>query len=253
MNRIVGRTIASLAFASTTAGAHATSITFIDGTVNPAGYATSIYNSDPSVGIAVTAISSGNPGAALQIRYTNAGAMVNMQSTLGFINTGFAYNPSSQGAINRVEFSNDRYVDVGAALNPLITVFSRSLLLQNGKYYVAAYADPAMRGAWYTSAAPGPLTSTDYTLFDFVTGLSDPLQHPDFSSSGSLLDFGFASRFNLTTAGPFALDGVFAFDNLSIRINGVPEPSQVAMIFLGLAALGATIHRRPPKSARRAA
>ena len=231
----------TLGFASV-AGA---SIVFNDPTVSPASYTTLIYSNDPTVNIAVSATASGNPGAALQVLFTNSGGPVNVMSFEGFINPAFAYNPALQGAIQNVDFSNDRYVDFGATINPLLTVSSRVLLLQGGKYYFASFLDPQVRGAFYTSAAPSPFSAANFGLFDFTTGASDPLQHPDFSSAGSLIDFGFASRFNLNTAGaPFALNGVYRFDNISIGINAVPEPSALALVCLGLAAAGVCARRR---------
>lgn len=244
MKRIVLIAVAPLALGLVNIS-HAGSVTFTDSIVNPASYAASIFSTDPSVTIAVSATAAGNPGAALQIRFTNSGSAVNLQSTEGFINNAFTYNPLSQGAIQTVNFSNDRFVDFGAVLNPSLTVSSRPLLLQNGKYYFATFLDPQIRGAFYTSASPGPLNSGDFSLFNFATGVSDASQHPDFSAMGAAIGFGFASRFNLGTGGaPFALDGVFKFDNISIRLNGVPEPSEIALMFVGLVALTVSAARR---------
>jgi len=244
MKRIIRSAMALLALGLASA-AQAGSVTFTDSTVNPAGYTTSIFSTDPSVNIAVSATAAGNPGAALQIRFTNSGGAVNLLSTEGFINNAFTYNPMSQGAIQSINFSNDRFIDFGPVLNPLLTVSSRPLVLQNGNYYFATFLDPQVRGAFYTSASPGPLNSGDFSLFNFVTGTSDALLHPDFSAAGAAIGFGFASRFNLTTSGaPFALDGLFRFDNISIRINGTPEPSEIALMFLGLVALTASVRRR---------
>lgn len=244
MKRIIRSAVVPLAL-GLASFAQASTVTFIDNTVNPANYATSIFSTDPTVNIAVSATAAGNPGAALQIRFTNSGGAVNLLSTEGFINNAFTYNPMSQGAIQTIDFSNDRFVDFGPVLNPLLTAFSRPLLLQNGKYYFATFLDPQVRGAFYTSTSPGSLNSGDFSLFNFVTGAADALQHPDFSAAGAAIGFGFASRFNLGTGGaPFALDGLFKFDNISIRVNGVPEPSEIALVFLGLAALTASVRLR---------
>ena len=220
-------------------------VTFTDSIVNPASYLVKIYNTDPSVTIAISATAAGNPGPALQIQYTNSGGAVALDSYESFTNSAFTYNPLSQGAIQTVNFSNDRFVDVGSILNPSLTVFSRPTVLQNGKYYFSPYLDPQVRGAFYTSASPGPLNSLNFSLFDFVTGVSDPLQHPDFSAAGSAISFGFTNRFSLNTRGtPFSLDALFKFDNISITVNGVPEPSEISLMFLGLAALGVSMMRR---------
>ena len=96
------------------------------------------------------------------------------------------------------------------------------------------------------------MASGNYSLFDFVTGAEDTTQHPDFSAAGAPIDFGFANRFNLGTgSAPFALDGVVRFDNISIRLAGVLEPSEIALMFLGLAAssVSATRRKRAPDGA----
>ena len=243
MKPIIRRAVTLLAL-GLAGQAHAVAVTFTDPTVNPAGYMTSIYSTDPTVNIAVSATAAGNPGAALQVHFTNSGGAVNLNSFEAFINSAFTYNPGSQGAIHRIDFSSDRFVDFGPVLNPSLTISSRPLVAQNGKLYFATFLDPQVRGAFYTSAS-GPIASADFSLFDFGTGATDATQHPDFTAGGAAIGFGFASRFNLGTGGaPFALDGEFRFDNLTIRINGVPEPSELALMCAGLTALGASAARR---------
>ena len=94
------------------------------------------------------------------------------------------------------------------------------------------------RGTWFTTSAAG-FNQAAFNLFDFTTGALDATQHPDFSSTGAAMDFGFASRLTVSgVPGVNSIDGTFGFDNLSITVNNnsaaVSEPG--ALPLLGLAA-----------------
>ena len=219
---------------------------FNDGVMNPASYSVVSYNTDPSVNIAISQLASGgHPGTALDIHFSNDGGAVSMTALTGFIDTAFNYDPSSQGALTGLSYANDRYVDVGAVLNPSLNTLTRSLLSQGGHYYVATAADVQLRGTWFTTIS-GALTATDYSEISFATGLTDATNHPDFSSTGSLIGLGFANRFFLDTVGsPFALDGVFRYDNISYSLSpAVPEPQTYALMLAGLSALFMLQRRR---------
>jgi len=223
-------------------------LTFSDATLALANYNQIQFKSDPSVGIAITSLAAGgNPGAALDILFSNQGGAISMSSFQGFIATGFGYDPSAQGALTSLAYSNDRYVSVGSELAGLNTV-TRSLLLQGGHYYLATIADPAAqpRDTWFTTSASG-LASSNYIGFDFATGLSDASLHPDFSTAGSQIAFGFVNRLFFDTGGQAVnLHADFRFDNIAydLQAAAVPEPQTWALMILALPMLGALRRRR---------
>lgn len=218
----------------------ARAIGFIDTTLDPASYTPLVLHTDPSVTVTVGTTAAGNPGAGLQIAYTNAGGVVNMNSLLGFMRTGFTWDPAVQGALGEVSFANDRYIDGGDAfINLNLVAFSRALVVQGGQVYVAPFVDSVqLRQAWYTSSAL--LQADDFVALDFATGATDAARHPDFSASGGVLQFGFASRLQLDSNGsPYALNAVFRYDNLTLDLAAapVPEPATALLLLAGVATL----------------
>lgn len=213
---------------------------FSDATVNPADYTQWVLHADPSVTRSVSAITDANPGDGLQITYLNAGAPVLMNSVTGFVRTDFSWDPALQGALQSVQFSNDRYVDGGDDyLNLNLFTYSRALVVQGGQAYVALLPDAGqLRKAWFTTQ--GLLQAGSFEAFDFDTGLTDPSLHPDFSAGGGVLQFGFANRLMLDTNGnPYALNAVFRYDNIAIDLQAapVPEPAAALLMLAGVVLL----------------
>src|SRR6267143_4649446 len=79
--------------------------TFSDHKFNLANYSVSIFKSNPGATITnQQTLTGGNPGAALQTLYS-VPADPNFLSMVGFVNTAFAYDPSTQGAITSIDAS----------------------------------------------------------------------------------------------------------------------------------------------------
>src|SRR5204863_3967653 len=117
---------------------------FTDSTFTLGNYSQVIYNSDPGdVTITVQQTASGNPGTAMQVLNTWSTPNIVFNTITGLLNTTFTYNPSTQGPIQGVDFSLDRYITlVGGTLGG--TNNGTVLLSQNGKYYFDQITGPAL-------------------------------------------------------------------------------------------------------------
>ena len=152
MVKLVASVWASLAVnVMVAAGAHAALISFNDNTFNAADYSVSTFVNDISTTpVAITfgqSAGTGNAAPSWQVKFVQgANSTLDILSSMqGFINNTFQYNPSTQGAILALTFSNDRFVELGATLNPQVTVNSRILVKQGSNFYIDAFLDPQTR------------------------------------------------------------------------------------------------------------
>ena len=198
-------------------------VAFTDGAFDLNNYQITTYNPSSLVATAVQNPSAGNPGAALEIQITfPAPQGVTYEVDQAFVNTSFTYNPATQGAIASISASVDKAFPT--AIGGATSTF-RPLIEQNGNYYLGAISGPSTAG--FTTIAQAGLTAADFQLFDYTQGQFNAQQHPDFSASGSSLQFGLASRvynYNSTTV-------EILYDNLAIVVH----PAQAST--LGAAAV----------------
>jgi hypothetical protein len=147
------------------------------------------------------------------------------------LNTNALYDPSSQGAINSLDYSFDLRVithpggaGVGYALG----------LTQNGNTYISACCDAANSTTWTTSSHTGLLaTNFSQVLDSGPYPHLDTLSHPDFSSAGTAIQFGYIvlNSFN----GSATLSGSSGIDNWSVELHtDTPEPSTLFSLAMGL-------------------
>lgn len=195
---------------------------FSDLTFNPADYSQVSYLDNGAVTITTGQTpTGGNPGAALQI-LADVPPNTVFASMQGFANNTFLYDPSTQGAVQTIDASIDK--EFNTDLNLASNTF-RPLVLQGGKYYVAAITLPATKNVWLTGSQNG-LASSDFTLFDFGTGLFDATQHPNFS--GGPMELGIANRLTQTSNASPNHDDI-RYDNFRLQLNTVPEPAGLGM------------------------
>ena len=223
-------------------------VLFSDSTFNLANYTQQLYSSEPTITVGATQnLATGNPAPSLEIRIGTPA--VNFETQQGFINNGFTFDPTTQGAISSIDFSLDKNftANLGFSFNSV-----RALIEQGGNFYEATISLSTTQGVWTTGAAT--LLASDFALFNFVTGALDASQNPSFS--GTALAFGFVNRFSQAQppgTDPIAASDDVFYDNLSLALNvaesSVPEPASVTLLGSGLAI--ALARRRRLSSSRR--
>src|ERR1700736_1604487 len=208
-------------------------VLFTDSTFNPSDYTSTSWKSNPSIDISVGQTQNGgNPGQALQILYTLPGSSGN--SVVVLPRPSFTYNPASQGAIQSIDFSVDKYVTYTGCNSCFIdTNTARMLILQNGAYYMAVVAIPGNGGVYLKASAPG-LHASDFGLFDFNTGNLNTAVNPNFN--GGAMQFGVANRF-LYTSSSSQVD--VRLDNLSINVHSVTQAGPTIGGVVSASAFGA--------------
>ena len=169
----------------------------------------------------------------------NAGAG---SSVWGFhLKNSAIYYPTTQGAIEFIEYSERSIMfsgfGEGQATGPA--------LLQKGKQYFSYYPNT---GGFFANTSDW----TNKTFFPMVQlhfwTLSDPNDHPDFSSTAAPITFGF---FRANSNGPndFAYSIIAGIDDWSVSVNTIPEPSTILLLGSGLMGL-AGVRRKLQKRTR---
>lgn len=212
---------------------------FTDTTFNLAGYSQTTYtNNTVAAGASYSVSQDGSlgnsaPSAHFNVTWTNDTTFTIFD---GLINSSFAYNPSTQGAITSIDFSLDRYTTFTAGTVVLSNATAGVLLEQGGNFYLDSLVGPAFSAATWQTVATTGLTASSFCLYSFATNAApDCTQNPDFSASGGVIDFGFRAGLGHSNAlGTGTLDS--NYDNLSVTINA-PEPSSGWMLITSLAAL----------------
>jgi hypothetical protein len=218
-------------------------VTFTDGTFNPADYtATASFASNGTISGAQCA-SCGNPGEALRFPASFGDTtQTSALSDLGFVNTTFLFDPSTQGRIVSISASVDK--DLSTDLTPLPgTLFGntfRPMIGQGGLFYLAAIAGPLWSGGdtGFLTLSASPLLPSSFQQFDFATGTFLSGQ-PDFAGGPMLFGIGQIFSAGGLPAGQFTA----IYDNFSIQIT-VPEPPGLWLTSLGLALAAAFGMRR---------
>ena len=227
-----GLCVASLATASLWS-----SVTFTDSTFNLSDYSIVTWKSDSSIQFSVGQTQSGgNPDQALQLLYSLPGSSGN--SMVGLPRPSFTYSPATQGAIQSIDFSVEKYgTYTGCNSCPLDPNTTRLLILQNGAYYIAVINVPGSAGIYLKATAT--LHASDFGLFDFNTGNLNTAINPNFNNG--VIQFGLANRYLFQFDQSAQAD--VRLDNLSIMVQSVPlAGSTITAINLPI---GNTLHLSP--------
>jgi hypothetical protein len=233
---------ALLAFASTAQGA--TVLSYFDGTFSPADWSTVVTAvASNATFTAQQAANLGNPGNWKDIRLVSSqtpGGGTSRPFVLYAFHSGFVWDAAVNGPLGQVSLELDLRL-VNSA--PQGSVFIQPALLQDGlEYFLSTNTVPAARttdAAWNTfrfDAGPEGW---------IVRGGSGP--GPDFSSSGSPIQFGFRAGITLTCNAPetsvcTSTNIVTGLDNYNLTLTVVPLPA--AGWLLGSGLLGLAVLRR---------
>ncbi len=236
----------ALACLAAPAGALA-NVTFTDSTFALANYNTVLaYSADSSNSYAISQCPScGNPGLALEIimNEPDGGGATSPSLYIGVINTTFAYDPATNGAITSISASIDKNITDNAV--GTLGNFFRPIIEQDGNIYVyeVGIAGPSLSApgtTGYNTLAGTDLTAAEFVEINTTTGAYGTA-NPNFD--GDLMKFGFAQLLGPTTVTGTVV--TYYFDNLSIGLTTtVPEPATLSLLGLGLAGVGFMRRRR---------
>jgi len=222
--------------------------TFSDDTFNNADWQMSVLfqfgNGGNVTGTQV--VSGGNPGSYRRAsNIVNSASGVGRSAVLGFHQwLGANYDPSTQGAIDRIDGTLDYRNISGFGDGQAYSL----ALLQNGKvYHPIEHATFTVSGWQHTVATD--LTADDFLLTVVTTTITvDPAQHPDFSASGAPIALGFTTR-DATTDVAFTITA--GYDNWSMTVNPVSEPGTATLAAMACLCGVAAVVRKHGRSCLR--
>ena len=217
--------------------------TFFDGTFNDADW-TRIVNitSGTFEETATQSPSGGNPDAFRSMTHTLRGGT---SANVFHFNNNAIYNPAL-GAIASIDYSADVR---GLPASTIGGVFGDGFAIrQAGRLFRTGTTGIVNNSPWQTKSLLG-LTGGNFIALDGGSG-------PDFSITGSVIQFGYER--NNALGGSSTTPRIIAhgIDNWSVRLNlatvPVPEPSKTpepsTIISLGLLGLGALWQRKLAKT-----
>jgi len=218
---------------------------FTDGTFTLSDYTQTSYTNNTATAGATYSVTHnagfGNPAPSLQF---DVSWTVNTTFTIfdGLINSNFTYNPST-AAISTIAFSLDKFVTFTDSTVVFSNATAGALLEQSGNFYLDSLTGPSFsESTWQTVSATG-LSASSFCLYSFTTNVLDCTQHPDFSTAGGVISFGFRTGLGHSNSlGTGTFDSYS--DNLSFAITAVPEPNAYGLVAAGLAGLWFLRRRR---------
>jgi len=185
----------------------------------------------------------GNPGSYRQVAL-GVGQDVPF---VGQLSSRFVYDPSTQGAITGITYRIDLETTnaEGAAYFALIS--------QSGNYYLETqHTGNATPNTWLTENIVLDLSDfVRFTISPAHTFVVDANSHPDFSSNGSPMTFGY----EVTAGGAGFFTSITGIDNdpiiLTVVPSAVPEPSTTMLALLGAGVALVVIRRQSARAFRR--
>lgn len=235
LNDLFASTLAISLLMLISVSAKSTPITFFDGDFSSEDWESFLAYKSPSYATIIfgeSQISTGGiPGAYLAMWQQHSHLYSN--SSVWHWNNKFIYDPAIDGAILQIDYSADIYRTGGNG-----TLLDGLILWQaDSWFYSSLHNSFSSKGTWQNSLINNLKSS------DFIE-LNGASIKPDFSSSGSKIQFGY---FRNTKLSDFYSGGTInhGIDNWSVQITRtspppeptVPEPGTLGLFGLGLAGL----------------
>lgn len=234
MNRIATTVLASATATLVLAGAAtARPASYFDGVFNNADWTMTTINNATGVGSFGQGLQIPVGGNPLEYRRVRHNLLVQNPGngaifTFHMNNTAF-YDPTTQGAISYIDYSEDSINFTPATVVPGNGQGTGLAIFQNGNFYRQQSPILVMPyvtfNTWQPNAAPG-LLATDFARVD-LAGNIFPGSNPDFSATGSIMQLGFA-RGNSGNSGYNTDCGI---DNWHVNI--VPTPGAMGLAMAG--------------------
>ncbi len=190
----------------------AQAVVFGDGDFIPAQWQSQTFLTQTSTAAASTLSLVGNPPDARSlVLYSSTGFLQPVgRSMIVELKTSAVVSPASVGGITQVDYTEDHYCECfggGVLWGPAVE--------QGGVYYIVpGHAMPnGISNVWMTESLTG-LTAADFDQVDVNSSVwSNPNSHPDFSSGGLPVTFGYVR------AKAFVAHTESVLDNWSVTVT----------------------------------
>jgi hypothetical protein len=182
-------------------------VTFSDGTFNPGDW--SEYSIQPTGGATAASVqisTDGNPDAYRRITHT---LPANSSIWIAYIYLQGVYDPKIGGAIDHIDYSEDQ-IEFSPPFSGAAIGWAM-FIVQDGRIFSATSSSDAFTNLSWKRAKLSGLTAADFSNANIPDGGSI---HPDFSTSGAPIAFGFV-RSNTTS---FSITTTHGIDNWSVAI-----------------------------------
>jgi hypothetical protein len=221
-------------------------VAFTDMTFNLGNYSPSpTYSSDPSASIVYSSV----PGTlTFNVTFTSSGEEFIVAQ--GLVNTTFAYDPLTQGAISTIDASvfKNLTLDAGTITSTSYGNTFHPTILQDGIYYVGAIPGPDLTcspcSTGYNELAQTGLTAADFVSYDFATGTYGTA-NPNFAGDPML--FGLTQMFSIDLTVTATAEA--QYQDLVLDINTIPEPASLALLGAALVGFGFGSRRKSSRAA----
>ena len=204
--------------------ATAGTVVYEDSTFNDADWSMRLLVSgfsDPQLPTDRQVSSGGNPGAYREINLKFDSTFIETWMFFGlYSKAGATYEPSTQGAIEAIHYSEDAIIDVSSSGQEI----GLSIIQQPfGRIYVALAS--VIETNWTHKSLPN-LKANDFV--EISGGILDLNSHPDFSASGGDMAFGYVRGLESYSAIRRNLDLRGGIDNWRVEVETTGNDAPVA-------------------------